>query len=107
MNDRKIRKAKGGFLPKLKKVLRRVPCARDALAMYYAMLDPAVPAPAKATIAAALVYFIVPIDLIPDFLIPVGFTDDAAVIALALATVKAYVDESHYGRANTWLESNA
>jgi uncharacterized membrane protein YkvA (DUF1232 family) len=43
-------------------------------------------------LVGALVYFLMPIDAIPDFLPGVGFIDDAAVIAMALAAVKSEVD---------------
>jgi len=41
---------------------------------------------------AAIIYFITPIDLIPDFIPGIGFLDDAAVIALAIASVRKDVD---------------
>lgn len=44
----------------------------------------------KAIIVGALVYFIVPIDAVPDFLPVIGYLDDAAVIS---AVVHALVDE--------------
>ncbi len=102
-----IRKTQSKFLPKLKKVLRRVPFARNALAMFYAMQDPTVPLAAKTTIAAALVYFIVPVDLIPDVLFPLGYTDDASVIAGEHLTVEAYLCDDHYAQADRWLLCNA
>jgi uncharacterized membrane protein YkvA (DUF1232 family) len=37
---------------------------------------------ALAALAAAAIYVVSPIDLIPDFLGPLGFTDDALVVAL-------------------------
>lgn len=39
--------------------------------------------------AAALAYVISPLDLIPDFLIPLGWTDDLVVLALVWRSVKA------------------
>ena len=41
-----------------------------------------------AIVAAAVVYFISPIDAIPDFIPGLGYLDDAAVIAYALYAVK-------------------
>ena len=41
---------------------------------------------------AAIIYFITPIDPIPDFIPGIGFLDDAAVIALAIASVRKDVD---------------
>lgn len=44
-------------------------------------LDPRVSATAKAKVATGLVYFLSPVDLVPDFLGPVGFLDDVVVAA--------------------------
>src|SRR5574340_343448 len=43
---------------------------------------------AIAAIVAAALYVISPIDLVPDFLGPIGWTDDALVVALTLGLVK-------------------
>ncbi len=37
--------------------------------------------PVRATLFGALAYFILPIDVIPDILLGLGYTDDAAVTA--------------------------
>lgn len=39
-------------------------------------------------IVAALAYFVSPLDLVPDFLGPFGFSDDAVVIAFVLRKVR-------------------
>jgi uncharacterized membrane protein YkvA (DUF1232 family) len=57
--------------------------------LFNAMIDPRTPFQAKAIAIAALVYFISPIDLIPDFIPGVGFADDAAAIAAAVAAIAA------------------
>lgn len=41
---------------------------------------------------AALIYFVSPIDLIPDFIPGVGHLDDAVVIAYVVASIKADLD---------------
>lgn len=43
---------------------------------------------AVAACAAALAYVLLPFDLVPDFLVPVGWTDDLLVLALAWGFVK-------------------
>ncbi|WP_242395049.1 YkvA family protein [Anaeromyxobacter oryzisoli] len=43
---------------------------------------------AVAALAAAIVYVVSPIDLVPDFLGPLGLTDDALVLALTWGLVK-------------------
>lgn len=64
-----------------------------ALLLYYAMQEEKAPAWAKATIAAALGYFIVPLDAIADLTPAVGYADDLGVLALALAAVARYINE--------------
>jgi len=39
-------------------------------------------------VVAALLYFLSPLDAIPDFLGAVGFTDDAAVVLFVLSAIK-------------------
>ena len=70
-----------------------------ALRLYYAAQDPRTPAWAKRAIYAGLAYFIVPFDLVPDFVPGVGFTDDAATLLLTLLAVSAYVDRDIKVRA--------
>ncbi len=43
---------------------------------------------AVAALAAAVVYVVTPFDLVPDFLVPLGFTDDVLVLALTWGLVK-------------------
>ena len=44
-------------------------------------------------VAVAVVYFVSPIDIIPDFIPVSGFIDDAAVIAFVLKQVKTDLDK--------------
>jgi uncharacterized membrane protein YkvA (DUF1232 family) len=62
-----------------------------ALRLYYASQDPATPAWARRAIYAGLAYFILPLDLVPDLVPGVGYSDDAATLLLTLAAVSAYV----------------
>jgi len=55
--------------------------------LYDAMVDPRTPFEVKAIAIAALVYFISPNDVIPDFIPGVGFSDDAAALAAAVASI--------------------
>jgi len=41
------------------------------------------------TIVGAVLYFVVPLDLVPDFLLGLGLIDDAAVIGYAYSVVSA------------------
>lgn len=57
-----------------------------ALLLYYASLDKNVPAKDRLMIIAALGYFILPADLIPD-MVPGGFADDTAVLIYVVKKV--------------------
>ena len=52
-----------------------------------------VPLKSLILIVAALLYFVLPIDVIPDFVVGLGFVDDAAVLAWVYTTVKKVVDD--------------
>lgn len=62
-----------------------------ALLLYYALISPYTPGWAKTAIISALAYFICPIDLIPDAIPVVGFTDDLAALAAAYKAVKVCI----------------
>lgn len=93
-----------GFWSKLKKyaLVAGREVVEKALLLYYAMQEEKAPAWAKATIAAALGYFIVPLDAIADLTPAVGYADDLGVLALAIAAVAAYINEDV--RAKTALK---
>ena len=44
-------------------------------------------------IVAAVLYFLAPIDVIPDWIVGLGFLDDAAVVAWVVKTVKRDLDD--------------
>lgn len=69
-----------------------------ALKLYYCLQDPDTPNWAKTIIIGALAYFIMPIDLVVDF-IPGGYVDDWGALAGALATVVTHIKESHVQQA--------
>jgi uncharacterized membrane protein YkvA (DUF1232 family) len=69
---------------KLEKNGRKISFAKDILALYRYMKDPFVKWYRKAIVVAALVYFIVPIDTIPDITPLFGYLDDLGVITALL-----------------------
>ena len=75
-----------------------------ALKLYYASRDSDTPAWARTTIYAALGYFSLPVDAIPDFLPAAGYTDDLGVLVAAVATVGAHVKEEHVDKARATLK---
>ena len=53
-------------------------------------------------LVAALIYFVTPVDIIPDTLGAIGFVDDVAVIQTSIDAVRAELD-----RFRTWEETDA
>ncbi|MDP3602810.1 MAG: YkvA family protein [Bosea sp. (in: a-proteobacteria)] len=87
------------FLGRLKRVARRIPFAEDLLAAWFCARDPATPRRVRMTLLAALGYFVLPLDALPDIMPLLGFTDDAAVIAAALAAVASSITPRHREKA--------
>ena len=93
-----------GFVAKAKRYLRFLPMATEVVAMYFCMLDAKTPLWVKTTVAAALAYFILPTDAIPDFLPVVGMGDDVGVLTAALTAISTHVTSEHRERAQEWIE---
>jgi uncharacterized membrane protein YkvA (DUF1232 family) len=98
-----IKRAKRSFWKKMRDVAGRVPFARQAAALYFMMRDPKVNLGVKATGVLALLYFISPVDLIPDFVPFSGFLDDAGVITAAL-TILGPIMKPFLKQADAWVE---
>ena len=69
---------------KLEKFGKKLSFARDIMALYQYLVDNTVSWHRKAIIVGALVYFIVPIDAIPDIAPLIGYMDDLGVITSVL-----------------------
>ena len=70
------------FWEKLKKFARKagIKVSYGALLLFYVLKSPGTSTKDRAKILGALGYFILPIDLIPDFIPIAGFTDDLAAL---------------------------
>ncbi|GAB5375624.1 MAG: YkvA family protein [Acuticoccus sp.] len=99
-NEKRVRQK---FWHTLKRAARQIPFTHDLVAAYYCALDPAVPFRVRATLLGALAYFIAPIDVVPDLLLGVGFTDDAAVLMAAITMVASHISPHHRERAEKAL----
>jgi uncharacterized membrane protein YkvA (DUF1232 family) len=99
-NEDRVRR---GFWPKFRRVAGRIPFARDLLAAYYCAMDPATPFRARAILFAALAYFVLPFDAIPDFMAGIGYTDDAAVLMAALSVIGTHIRRRHREMAEAAL----
>lgn len=92
------------FLQKLEKKLKSVPIAGNALAYVPLMMSllksyvkkeyTSLPVATMISIVVALIYFLSPVDLLPDIIPVAGYLDDGAVVmgclALALTDLKDY-----------------
>jgi len=58
---------------------------RDAIALYYVLLDKRTPWYAKAIAALTVGYALSPIDLIPDFIPVLGYLDDLLIVPAGIA----------------------
>lgn len=76
-----------------------------ALVLFYTLTDPDTPSKYKAVIAGALGYFILPLDLIPDFLPFTGFADDWAALIAAVAYVLSAISDKNKEKAKEKLKS--
>lgn len=85
----------GDFWRSISRAARQLPFVEDVVAAYYCSLDRDVPLRARAIIYGALAYFVLPTDTIPDFLLGIGFTDDAAVLAAALGAIRSHLTPAH------------
>ena len=77
---------------------------RSALTLYVLLKESDIPVWAKGSAIAALVYFISPIDAIPDFL-PGGYVDDLAMMVLLLGQLNVFVDKTTVAKVNRLLPS--
>lgn len=91
------------FLLRLEEKLRLLPKVGDSLAcvpVFISMVRscvrreyPQLPLGSLIAIVSALLYFLSPVDLIPDLIPVAGYADDAAVLAACLTLVSSDVKE--------------
>ncbi len=94
MKEKDVRKYQSHYsesrlLGKLSKVAEKAgqKIVYAVMLLYYVIQSPGISKGDKATIIGALGYFILPLDLFPDFIPLVGFTDDLSAILLAIHAV--------------------
>ena len=92
------------FWGKFGKFAAQLPFAEDLLTAYYCAFDRETPTHVRVALIGALAYFISPLDVLPDLLPIIGFTDDAAVLAGAIKLVWDNIKPAHRDAARQTLE---
>lgn len=100
---RREKRVRSRFWPKVKRYAHMIPFIDEVVAGYYCAMDPETPPRVRGILLAALAYFILPLDSIPDFLIGFGFGDDIAVLTAAFAAVRGNITEAHRAAARKAL----
>lgn len=93
------------FWKKIKKIAAKAgtKTVYYALVLFYTLADPSTPAKYRAIIAGALGYFILPLDVLPDFLPFAGLADDWAALLAAVAYVSRAITPEIKARARQKL----
>lgn len=99
-------RVKRKFFETFRKAARYIPFAEELVAAYYCALDPDTPHSVRATLLAALAYFVLPTDTVPDFLVGIGFGDDAAVLLATIALVRSHITPVHLAAARRALSGD-
>lgn len=101
---RRGEKVRREFWSKFRTNAARLPFAEDLAAAYYCATDSNTPLRARGTLLAALAYFIMPLDMLPDVIAFLGFTDDFAVLTLAFSTLRQHITDEHRAMAREAVE---
>ena len=76
----------------LKEALSAIPLLISMIKSYFRKEYTEIPAGTLLAVGGALLYWLSPIDLIPDVVPVIGYVDDAAVVAAALALIRTDLD---------------
>ena len=85
----------GKFIRFIRGTGRRLHFLPKLMTIFYCMQDKDTPKFVKLALLGALGYVILPLDLVSDAFIGIGWLDDAAVVAAALRLAGTYVKPEH------------
>ena len=85
------KRVRNDFWSKIRRLAGKLPFVEDIVAAYYCALDPATPLRVRGMLLAAIAYFILPFDFVPDIIAGLGFADDAALVTAVVALVSAHI----------------
>ncbi len=102
--NRRERRVRRDFLRTVRRAAGRIPFMDEVVAAYFCALDEKTPTRVRGILLAALAYFVVPLDIIPDFLVGFGFTDDIAVLTAAIGAIRSHITPAHRTAARRFLQ---
>ncbi|MGU3574243.1 YkvA family protein [Brucellaceae bacterium C25G] len=105
--QKRTTKVKNGFWKTMRRATQHIPFMDEVVAAYFCAFDPQTPLRVRMTLMAALAYFVLPFDFIPDMLVGIGFTDDIAVLMAALAAVRTHITPAHRAAARTAMRETS
>lgn len=100
---RREERVRESFWRTARRAARLVPFMEELVAAYYCALDSNTPFRVRGTLLAALAYFVLPLDIIPDFILGLGFTDDITVLATAINAIRSHITPAHRAAARKAL----
>ncbi len=106
LRDERELNVRAKFWKTLRKAASQFPQSQEIIASYYCALDPKTPGKVRGILLAALAYFILPIDMVPDFLPMIGYSDDMAVFTAAIAMVQSNITDGHRQAAKNALDGD-
>ncbi|WP_157014486.1 YkvA family protein [Mesorhizobium xinjiangense] len=89
-----------------RRAARHIPFMDEVVAAYFCALDERTPPRVRGVLLAALAYFVLPLDWIPDFVIGFGFTDDLAVLTAAITAIRSHITPAHRQAAKSFFEDS-
>ncbi len=92
------------FWRKIKQEAANLPFLEELLTAHYCAFDRHTPLYVKVVLIGAIVYFVVPDDLIPATLPIIGYADDAAVLAGAFKIMSSHIKPEHREAARRKIE---
>ncbi len=101
--QKRERNVREKFWLTVKRAASKLPLVDEVVAAYFCALDPQTPTRVRGILLAALAYFVLPLDLLPDFFAVVGFSDDVAVLTAAIAAVSTNITDAHRSAAKKAL----
>ena len=87
-------KVREGFAQKLHRIATDNPVVNLAREAYRCMTDPRLPTKYKMIVIGGLLYFLAPIDAVPDVIPGIGFVDDLVVLSAIVASVHKIIQKA-------------